>query len=168
MPFLDCVQTCIQNVDFIQNEATFRALAIKTTTQPGSSTDCAERFAQEEIGTVLDGYVLGATETTASTLGWMLHFLAKDADAFAAARGEAQRFVSLSGEASAALASAKHFAADKLPFINAVVHEALRIHPPVDGVLFTHVAQKPFEAFGKNFPRGTAVVPLFKVRGSEF
>ena len=120
------------------------------------------------MGAVVGANLVGGTETTASTLGWMLHFLAKDSDAFAAARGEALRFVALSGEGSAALASASHFATHKLPFINAVVHEVLRLHPPLDGILLPHVAQTPFEAFGKNFPCGTVVVPLLKVHARPF
>jgi hypothetical protein len=33
MPYLGFIQTCIQDVDFIQDEAAFRALAIKPTTR---------------------------------------------------------------------------------------------------------------------------------------
>jgi cytochrome P450 len=109
-------------------------------------------FTEEEIyGNVLT-MLLAGEDTTANTLAWMMHFMIEQPEVQARMQTEARGMVDKSGMLSQ-LADA-----EKLNYIEAVAHEAMRLKP-VAPVIFLETLED-VEFGGVAVPRETAVMLL--------
>ncbi|CAK9106518.1 Cytochrome P450 4c21 (CYPIVC21) [Durusdinium trenchii] len=94
-------------------------------------------------------FFLAGHDTTAVSLAWVMHYLAKHPDVQERARKEA----------IAVLDGKKDPDADdveRIPYINAVISESLRLRPPVYN-LITREASVDTELDGVSVPKGTGV-----------
>ncbi len=100
----------------------------------------------EEVGANIVTFVTAGHETTANALGWTLFLLAKHPEARARA------------EAEAATAGTYPLAEwpDKLPFVRAVIEEAMRLYPPA--ATLTRRAEGADRIGDLAIPRGALVV----------
>jgi len=94
-------------------------------------------------------FFLAGHDTTAMSLAWTLHFLAKNPEVQAKARAEA--FAILNGKTDPDADDL-----EKVPYVNAVVSESLRLRPPVYN-LITRDAAHDTELDGVTLPKGTGV-----------
>lgn len=98
--------------------------------------------------------LLGAGhETTATGLAWALHFLLADRDALARAQAEADA----AGDDDLAAVAALDAAGGRLPWLDAVVQESLRLAPPVP--IAPRQVTAPWALAGWELPPGTVVTP---------
>ena len=98
-------------------------------------------------------FIVAGHETTALTLAWSLYLMAFDPAAQARARDEVVSVVGRGGTVGAGdLAS--------LPFIRAVVDEALRLYPPAG--MISRTAQSADTLCGRTIrPGDTVIVPIY-------
>ena len=116
----------------------------------GADESGGDGFTPEELKDQALTLLLAGHETTASALGWTWHLLSQNPAALA--RLESEIRTTLGGT----LPSADNIRA--LPYLEAVVQEALRLFPPVWGL--TRQAVEPFSLGSRTFPTGTRVVML--------
>jgi cytochrome P450 len=91
---------------------------------------------------------LAGHETTALTLSWTWYLLAQNPAAEALLHRELNRV--LGGR------SPRPEDLESLPYLAAVIHEALRLYPPA--YIMARLAIEPFELGGYSFPAGTTVI----------
>ncbi|CAJ1329030.1 unnamed protein product [Effrenium voratum] len=94
-------------------------------------------------------FFLAGHDTTAVALAWTMHFLAANPEVQAKARAEA--FATLKGKTDPDADDL-----EKVPYINAVVNESLRLRPPIYNLL-TRDAAHDTELDGVALPKGTGV-----------
>ena len=112
--------------------------------------DGVAAFTDAEIAGTVITMLLAGQETTASTMSWMVHCLIEHPEVQARMREEADR---VSGTVVT-----DFDAAGKLPYIEAVVNETMRVRP-IAPVLFLEPNDDTVIA-GVQVPRGTAVFAL--------
>ena len=99
---------------------------------------------RDELMTLL----FGANESTANTLAWALYWIDK--------LNEVRQ--KLFKELDTLVPEADPTAIAKLPYLNAVTYETLRLHPPT-WFAFWRQVKSPFEVMGYRFEPGTIVGP---------
>jgi cytochrome P450 len=108
-----------------------------------SGAEMTDKQVRDEANTL---FVAGH-ETTANTLAWAFHLLARHPEARARVQAEADAFE------PAASTVAAH--AEKLDYTTRVFKETLRLYPPV--VVLPRRAIEPFELAGARYPAGALV-----------
>jgi cytochrome P450 len=99
-------------------------------------------------------FIVAGHETTALTLAWAFYLLAHHPDAQDCARAEAQAV--LGGRAAGAADVAR------LPFVRAVIDEALRLYPPAG--LLSRTARERDELAGATIlPGDTVMLPVYAI-----
>jgi len=106
------------------------------------------RMTAVEVRNNLTAFIVAGHETTALALTWALYLLAFDPAAQARARAEAQ---GLLGDRAATAADLP-----ALPYVRAVIDEALRLYPPAG--FMARTAQAEDEIAGRPVRRGTTVM----------
>lgn len=107
----------------------------------------AEKVSVLQLAAYASDFVLGGSETTATTLSCIVYYLLKNPDIMAKLQGEIRtRYQSYSAIDSA---SAIH-----LPYLKAVILEGMRIFPPVPFALPRIVPQGGDEIDGFFLPAG--------------
>jgi cytochrome P450 len=112
--------------------------------------DGVAAFTDAEIAGTVITMLLAGQETTASTMSWMVHCVIEHPEVQARMREEADR---VSGAAAA-----DYDATAKLPYIEAVINETMRVRP-IAPVLFLEPNDDTVIA-GVQVPRGTPVFAL--------
>jgi cytochrome P450 len=103
--------------------------------------------------------VLAGEDTTANTLAWMTHYMSELPDVQNAMHAEAGAVVNETGM----LATLED--AERLPYIEAVTHETMRLKP-VAPVLFLETIEEA-EIAGVSLPKGTALMTLMMHGGLQ-
>lgn len=116
------------------------------------------RLTDEEIFANVIILLLGGEDTTASTITWMLHYLASKPELQARARQEVDSV--LGAEAVASLAHLK-----KLPYVGAVAQEVLRLRAPVPVNLLETNVDTVIDQVA--VPAGTTVFCCIRVPGRD-
>ncbi len=117
------------------------------------------RISEAEVAGNVMTLLLAGEDTTAGTLAWTLHLLSTNRDAQEAARAEAAAALGDS------VALEDFESARALPFLDAVLMEALRLKPvaPLLGL----GANVDTEVLGVRIPRGTRIVVLTRKPGMD-
>ncbi|MEV6233536.1 cytochrome P450 [Saccharopolyspora shandongensis] len=110
--------------------------------------DNGRALAESEIRDQVVTLLLGATETSATTLSWALHLLAAHPDVLEQVHAETDAV--LGGR----VAEAEDLPA--LELTNRVITETLRLYPP--GWIFTRIVTADAELAGQPLPAGTIVI----------
>ena len=109
-------------------------------------------FSDDEIHGNALTMLLGGEDTTANTLAWMTHFMSVYPEVQNAMHNEALGVVSETGMVGALEDT------DRLPFVEAVTHETMRLKP-VAPVLFLETIED-VEVGGVGLPKQTAIMTL--------
>lgn len=118
----------------------------------GEDPETKRRMNTAELRDNLLTFIVAGHETTALTLAWSLYLCAFDQDVQTRARQEAQSV--LQGRTATAEDVAQ------LPFIRAIIDEALRLYPPA--ALVSRTAQAPDTLCGRDVRRGdTVMIPIY-------
>ena len=114
----------------------------------------AEGFSQVDVRDNLLAFVMAGHETTALTIAWSLYLLGGAPEIQARAHEEARGL--LQGR------TAQAEDVDHLPYLRAVVDEALRLYPP--GAFLSRTAREPDDILGHQIlPGDTVTVPIYAV-----
>jgi len=114
---------------------------LETRHEDGSAPD------DEEVLGHLRTLLLAGHETTAIALAWSLYWVHRTPEVLERLRAELEPLGPTPDPA----------ALERLPYLEGVVLEALRIYPLLTEVL--RVVKEPFELLGRTLPPGTAVAP---------
>ncbi|KJR87486.1 cytochrome p450 monooxygenase [Sporothrix schenckii 1099-18] len=112
------------------------------------AVDPASRWSKEELIEQVLNFMATGHETTAGALTFATHELGRHPDVVAKLRREALT-----------LPAAPSFAEiDRLPYLDAVLRECLRVQTPVAGI--PRVAQQDVVVAGRFVPKGTTLMPI--------
>ena len=118
----------------------------------GEDPESGRRMTVPELRDNLLTFIVAGHETTALTLGWALYLMAFDPEAQERAAAEARGVL---GVRAATAEDVEH-----LPFIRAVIDEALRLYPPAG--MLSRTAQAQDELCGREIrPEDTVIVPVY-------
>jgi cytochrome P450 len=106
-------------------------------------------FSDEDLVNQLMTFLAAGHETTASAMSWAVYLLCKHPDAQQKLRQEIHEHLDLNGEISS-------MDIDRLPYLNAVLNETMRIFPPVPLTLRDAAHDTTIQ--GHFIPAGTTVV----------
>ena len=102
-------------------------------------------LSDREVAANILTFILAGHETTARTLGWTLHLISRTPELIERLKAEADAFdTTLPGWA------------DRLPWIKAVIEEAMRLFPPAPTL--ARIALASDEIGGQVIPAGTTVI----------
>ncbi|MFN6977189.1 MAG: cytochrome P450 [Gemmobacter sp.] len=118
----------------------------------GADPKSGRRMTDGELRDNLLTFIVAGHETTALTLAWAFYLLAHDAAAQDRARAEAQAVL---GERAAAAADVPH-----LPYLRAVIDEALRLYPPA-GFLSRTARERDVLCGTDIHPGDTVMLPVY-------
>jgi cytochrome P450 len=110
-------------------------------------------FSDEEISGNVMTLLLAGEDTTANTLAWIVHFMIEHPEIQAPLREEADRVLG-----TAAHPWRDYASAEKLPFAEAVAHEAMRCKPVAGHLFFEPLEDTQIEDV--RVPKGTPVFVL--------
>jgi len=118
-----------------------------------------ERISENELVANVMTMLLAGEDTTAGTLAWAMHLLALNPDVQQAARQEARAAI------GSATAIGTFETARALPFLEAVILEALRLKPvaPLQGLSPLHETV----VAGVALPAGTRIITLTRMAGLD-
>ncbi len=103
-------------------------------------------------------FIIAGHETTALTLSWALYLLAFDPDIQKRAQDEVR------SQITGTTATAEDVA--NLPFIRAIIDEALRLYPPA--AIVSRTALKPDTLCGREIkPKDTVMIPIYALHRNE-
>ena len=119
-----------------------------------TAADGTPGLAEDELFGNVVTILLGGEDTTANTLSWMLHYLTLHPQVMARARQEADAVIG-SGAMPASYADL-----DRLPWIDAVAAEAMRLRPV--GPLLAWEANHDCVLAGVDVPARTSIVTLMR------
>jgi cytochrome P450 len=115
------------------------------------------RLSEDEIAAEAILQMIAGTDTTAITLAWAIHFLTK----------HPEYAKKLQEEIDAAIPDIRtnitHDMVRDLPYLNAVLNEALRIHPVASGDAQRVVPPGGAQICGQFIPGGTIIIPQMYV-----
>lgn len=106
-------------------------------------------FSDDDLVNQLMTFLAAGHETTASAMSWAVYLLCKHPDVQARLRAEVRAELDINGTINAAKI-------DKLPYLNAVLNETMRLFPPVP--LTLREAAHDTTIQGAFIPAGTTVV----------
>jgi cytochrome P450 len=106
-------------------------------------------FSDEDLVNQLMTFLAAGHETTASAMAWAVYLLCKHPDVQAKLRDEVREHLDLQGEIDST-------EIDRLPYLNAVLNETMRIFPPVPLTLRETATDTTIQ--GHFVPQGTTVV----------
>ncbi|CAK7229981.1 hypothetical protein SCUCBS95973_007418 [Sporothrix curviconia] len=113
------------------------------------ATNVAERWSKADLVEQVLNFMATGHETTAGALTFAVHRLGVHSEVVRKLRSEARD----------RLPSCPSFSdIDSLPYLDAVLRECLRFHPPVAGI--PRVAQQDTVVAGQFVPRGTTLMPV--------
>jgi cytochrome P450 len=116
-----------------------------------SRSDLSEKLSDGEIEQNVLAIIVGGSETLTTTISAALHHLLADLPRLSRLTDEIRSSFASETEISAKTAS-------KLPYLNAVINEVLRLCPPIPDMLRRQVPQgTPVTIAGKVIPPGTTV-----------
>ena len=124
----------------------------------GEDPKTGRKMSTAELRDNLLTFIVAGHETTALTLAWSMYLVAFDQDVQDRARAEAQGV--LQGR------SATGDDVANLPFIRAIIDEALRLYPPAGMISRTAMAQDVLG--GREIRKGdTVIVPIYALQRHE-
>ncbi|KAG6416874.1 hypothetical protein SASPL_124315 [Salvia splendens] len=115
----------------------------------GNSDDECDQISDHQLHIIIMEVFLAGSETTSSTIEWAMVELLRHPEAMAAAKEELRRVV---GEGN----RFEEAQIDDLPYLQAVVKETLRLHPPVP-FLVPRRAIREVEFMSYRIPENTQV-----------
>ena len=126
--------------------------------EAGEDPDTKRRMTRQELRDNLLAFIVAGHETTALTLSWALYLLSHDKDAQNRARDE------INAATRNGPIGAEHL--DKLPFVRAVIDEALRLYPPAAFV--SRTALGPDRLCDRDVTAGdTVMLPFYALHRSH-
>ncbi|CAN4117196.1 unnamed protein product [Withania somnifera] len=108
------------------------------------------RFSSRTINVILFEMFAAGTDTTTSTLEWAMAELLHNPTTLQRVQAELRRVINLSNKL-------EEEDIDKLPYLNAVIKETLRFHPPLP-FLVPHMAMDSCTMLGYHIPKETQVI----------
>lgn len=110
-------------------------------------------FSDEDLVNQLMTFLAAGHETTASAMTWAVYLLCRHPDVQQKLREEIRTSLPSVGDASRTISAAE---VDRLPYLNAVCNETLRIIPSVP--LSMRIAAHDTSILGHHIPKGTFVI----------
>ncbi|KAF2117193.1 cytochrome P450 [Lophiotrema nucula] len=110
-------------------------------------------FTDEELVNQLMTFLAAGHETTASAMSWATYLLCKHPEAQAKLREEIHTCLPALNDSNATISSTD---IDRLPYLNAVLNETMRVFPPVPLTLRETVADTTIQ--GHFIPKNTSII----------
>lgn len=108
----------------------------------------SKSLSQSEVYANISELMLGAVDTTSNTMQWVIYELSRHPDIQERLRDEIMSVTN--GDVT------DHAALQKMPYLKAVIKEALRLYP-IAGVV-TRIIQEDVVLSGYNIPKGTTII----------
>lgn len=120
--------------------------------------ETGRKMSSEDLVHNMQFFIVAGHETTALALSWSLYLLANSPEHQERARAESR--AQLSGRAATALDL------DKMPFVEQVLNEAMRLYPPV-GLLARNVLEEDELCERQVLPNDTLFLPIWALHRHE-